>query len=265
MHGLVPDTHDPRDHVYSHKPITQNSHGVDLRHHCPEPYDQGQMESCTAHAVAAAYECEAKKQGLDSPPPSRLFIWYNARALSTSPDDVHKNTGSQIRNAIKSIGQGEKGACAEHEWSYVVAKSDPNTHRFVKGAKPATKPPATAYAHARQHTTKYERVNLDVAHLINCLDHGYPVVLGIRTYGLLSREPAKSSGVLHNPTPQDKKHEVYNHAVMIVGYIPSQKRFIVRNSYGKHWGDKGYFTMPYTYATQEGHDAWTVKLITGHR
>jgi C1A family cysteine protease len=38
-------------------------------------------------------------------------------------------------------------------------------------------------------------------------------------------------------------------AVLAVGYDDANKRLIVRNSWGKGWGDEGYFYMPYKSAS----------------
>lgn len=37
------------------------------------------------------------------------------------------------------------------------------------------------------------------------------------------------------------------HAMPCIGYIEKEKVFIVRNSWGKHWGDNGYCYIPDKY------------------
>jgi C1A family cysteine protease len=50
---------------------------------------------------------------------------------------------------------------------------------------------------------------------------------------------------------------------MAVGYDDSKRTFVVRNSWGKKWGKKGYFTMPYSYLTSSklASDFWTVRSV----
>jgi C1A family cysteine protease len=51
--------------------------------------------------------------------------------------------------------------------------------------------------------------------------------------------------------------------VLAVGYDDASQRFIIRNSWGPGWGQKGYFTMPYAYITESNlaDDFWTIRLV----
>ena len=74
---------------------------VDLRSTCPAVYDQDKLGSCTANAIAAAYEYDQIKQNeKDVFIPSRLFIYYNERKMEGSIDT---DSGAEIRDGIKSI------------------------------------------------------------------------------------------------------------------------------------------------------------------
>jgi hypothetical protein len=51
---------------------------------------------------------------------------------------------------------------------------------------------------------------------------------------------------------------------MVVGYDNASQRFIVRNSWGALWGNKGYFTIPYAYFLNPNmaDDLWTIRMVT---
>src|SRR5947209_1398220 len=83
-YGWIPDLPDHRDQMYT-APLAHAAPlppSVDLRTACPPVYDQGQLGSCTANAIAAALEFDRMKQKLDDVfVPSRLFIYYNERVI----------------------------------------------------------------------------------------------------------------------------------------------------------------------------------------
>jgi C1A family cysteine protease len=114
-YGWIHDLPDHRDQLYS-APIAALQvlpPKVDLTPQCPPVYDQGQLGSCTANSIGAAVEFEQMKQKLaDVFVPSRLFIYYNERAMEGTVDS---DSGAQIRDGIKSVAK--QGVCPEAEWS----------------------------------------------------------------------------------------------------------------------------------------------------
>jgi C1A family cysteine protease len=82
MYGWLKDTPDKRDYRYSPPQVVKSlPPKVDLRQYFPRPYNQGNLNACTANAMAAAIEFDEIKQGVGRPfVPSRLFIYYNERA-----------------------------------------------------------------------------------------------------------------------------------------------------------------------------------------
>jgi C1A family cysteine protease len=61
--------------------------------------------------------------------------------------------------------------------------------------------------------------------------------------------------------PRPGERSLGGHAVLAVGYDDAERRFIVRNSWGIGWGQKGYFTIPYEYIANRNlaDDLWTVR------
>ena len=91
---------------------------VDLRPGCPQVYDQGQLGSCTANAIAAALQFNQIKQAVaDVFAPSRLFIYYNERVIEGTVDE---DAGAMIRDGMKSVAK--QGAPHERLWPYVIGK-----------------------------------------------------------------------------------------------------------------------------------------------
>ena len=115
-YGWNPDIPDGRDLMFAAPPevVTQLPPKVDLRDQCPDVYDQGQLGSCTANSIAGALEFDQMKQKLrDVFIPSRLFIYYNERAMENTIND---DSGAMIRDGIKSVAK--QGVCPETMWPY---------------------------------------------------------------------------------------------------------------------------------------------------
>src|SRR5438045_2675198 len=102
--GWMPDLPDNRDHLYS-APLAKLRvlpTRADLRRHCPKVYNQGEIGSCTANAIAAAIEFDRKKKKLRDFIPSRLFIYYNEGSIERS---VPFDNVAQFCAGVKSVAK----------------------------------------------------------------------------------------------------------------------------------------------------------------
>src|SRR5258705_5504683 len=148
--GWTPDVPDHRDYAYA-VPLARLTAAaplpakVDLRKKCPPVYNQGNIGSCTANAIAAALEFDRRKQKLTDFVPSRLFIYYNERVIEHT---IGTDAGAMIRDGIKSVSR--QGACPETEWTYDDTEADPATGLWPAGAKPAQKPGKSCYTDAKK-------------------------------------------------------------------------------------------------------------------
>ena len=245
--GWVPDLPDHRDHMYAAPLmiVTALPPKADLRPKCPPVVDQGQLGSCTANAIGNAHLFGQMKQGQpDAFLPSRLFIYYNERAMEGT---VNSDSGAMIRDGIKSVAK--QGACPEKLWPYQINK-------FTK------KPSAPCYKEALKHQAlSYSRVTQSVAQMKGCLASGYPFVFGFTVYDSFQSAAVAKTGTV--PMPGQGEAVVGGHAVLAVGYDDTTQRFIVMNSWGTGWGAKGYFTIPYGYLTDSdlAADFWTIRIV----
>jgi hypothetical protein len=201
---------------------------VDLRPFCTPVENQGQLGSCTANASVGALECLYKKRDGRADDLSRLFVYFNARRMTGR---TAEDTGCFIREAMASILGF--GVCRERTWPYEIDKF-------------AVEPVSQAYSEAAQYGAIQYSLVAGSGGALSALAAGYPVVFGI---ALPSRcyEEAAGTGVVPQTTEEERRApRESGHAMLIVGYDMGTQRFIVRNSWGEDWGDRGYCTMPFS-------------------
>lgn len=238
---------------------------VDLRPNCPPIYDQGQLGSCTANAIAGAYQFDEIKNGIDAGlQPSRLFIYYVARSIEgTTAEDSGAMISDGI-NAVMNIGicpefvpdPNPRGIQGESCWPYDI-------RHF------ATKPPGMCYAFAKYyHGIKSDQITQALTQFRAALNEGYPITFGFTVYESFEDPAVADTGIC--PYPNVAREQILGgHAVLVVGYDDNfiingvKGAFLMRNSWGKNWGLGGYFWMPYAYAmSNHAGDFWIITSIT---
>jgi C1A family cysteine protease len=266
--GWLPDYPDLRDYTVDHeniKPMLEKA-GVsktvsdlpastDLREWCSPVEDQGELGSCTANAgvgMVEYYERRAFGKHIDA---SRLFLYKTTRKMMKEEGD----TGAFLRTTMGALALF--GVPPEEYYPYNVKKFD-------------EEPPAFCYAFAQNYQA-LEYVRLDPPkttpnELLNRiktnLAAGLPSIFGFTVYSSIYQ--AKGGEI---PYPCKGETVAGGHAIMAVGYDdtktiknPSCKgettgALLIRNSWGKDWGDDGYGWLPYEYVLKGvAEDWWTL-------
>lgn len=231
---------------------------VDLRPWCSPVEDQGMLGSCTAHAGAGIIEYYERKAFGRHTDASRLFLYKVTRNLMQAKGD----TGAYLRSTIGAMVLF--GVPPEEYWPY----TDEEKAFDIE-------PNAFTYAFASNYQTlKYFRHDLpNTAHaklldkLKTWLAKGHPAMFGFTVYN--SIEQAEKTGRIPYPSPKEKIEG--GHAIVAIGYDDKMKiknthnkaettgALLIRNSWGKGWGEDGYGWLPYEYVTKGlAEDFWTI-------
>ena len=258
--GWIRDRPDPSDRKLAAPAFISSASrpaAKDLSAQFTAPYDQGQVGSCTANAIAAAVQYARKVH--DKPGdfvPSRLFIYYYERLME---GQLYTDSGAQIRNGIKAVVQ--YGVPEEESWPYENIPGDPITRVFPAGSRAITQPTATVVAEAAKYRTiSYAPLKQDAVSLETCIASGYPFVFGFTVFDNLT----DSVTHLRRPGPDDHITP-FGHAVLATGYNQNRRTFKIRNSWGPTCHSGGYFEMDYDYLLDTGlaADFWVVYQTLG--
>jgi C1A family cysteine protease len=246
-YGWQRDLPDHRDVRYAAKRETMIAlpPSVDLRALCPAPYDQEDLGSCTANAIAGAIQFGMMREAEPNPyTPSRLFIYFNERTIE---GDASGDNGGQLRDGIKSVAT--QGYCSENAWPYDESQV-------------CVAPPAALYGPAQKNIIKqYASIPQALIALKSCLAEGFPFVFGFTVFDAFESDDVANTGIV--PTPGDNDAPIGGHAVLCVGYDSAAETFLCRNSWGSGFGMGGYFTLPTAYVLDANlaSDFWQIQTV----
>jgi len=268
--GWIPDYPDFRDYtektdeirsVLSAKGLVRAKtipSSVDLREWCSPVENQGGLGSCTAHAGTGVIEYYERKSFGRHTEASRGFLYKVTRNLMNAKGD----TGAYLRTTMGAMVLF--GVPPEAYWPYT---DDEN--KFDQ------EPSAFCYAYAQNYQTlkyfRHDPPGTNAATLLakvkKYLSQGHPAMFGFSVYN--SIEQAEETGKIPLPAPKEKIEG--GHAIVAVGYDDRMKiknkygkvattgALLIRNSWGKDWGEKGYGWLPYDYILKGlAEDFWSV-------
>lgn len=216
---------------------------VDLRRFCSPIFDQGKIGSCCAASLVGALEFLVNKSGEAKRTLSPMFLFYNARKLSDSTDQINGTFTAHANAAVMAFG-----VCDENLWRY--------------GEDTATRePPRDAYAAAQGfEAVQYARLG-STDEVKATLSGGLPVMfaadIGTAYFDAAARTgDMPALGALGDSQP-------CSHAMLIVGYDEDAKTWLVRNSWGEQYGEKGYVRIPYDLFNRHvwNDDLWVIGAL----
>ena len=229
---VKPSPDDSRDHVadtvYAQAGTVDLPKELDLRPFLPACRSQGTQGACGAFsAVAMLQYHDIREDGLDEYL-SPQFIYLNR--TNYPKGGMH---GRDIMKILK-----KHGACLEKSFPYIAGGRKPLS------AKAAATKKRSALTDEMKKEAKVFRIDSyatvkSVWALRKALYQDGPCVISFPVY-------SKSKPDMWNPDYPGQKRKG-GHAMCVVGYtkVDGRKCFIIRNSWGKQWGDKGHCYYPY--------------------
>ena len=234
---------DSRDFIYEDfKKIKKNylPKIIDYRNELLPVRNQGDQGTCYAQAAACMKEWQEKKDYELNEYLSPQFFYNNRDYMNDdnlSNDGDNGMTGRDVMKILKNIG-----ICKENEYRYDNINRNDNYKSIPESIK------INALKHRIKSYAKVTTIN----GLKDDLFLNGPCLIAFPVYG-------KQNNDINNPmwiknTENDKF--MGGHAMTVVGYNDDNKYFIIRNSWGENWGDKGY--CYYKYEDWGSHwECWT--------
>ena len=246
---------------------------VDNRKFCSPVETQGNLGSCTSHMGVSMLEyMERKSYGQGNGTfvnGSRLFLYKTTRFLMGV--EGKGDSGAYIRTTLGAIRLF--GVPPEEYWPYSddLNKFDREPSNLVTSMAKEFQ----SVSHFRLDYSKDSEQN--ITRMKQYVSNGYALGCGFTVFDSYD-QAGKNGGMF--PFPSPKEGIQGGHAIMIAGYDDKKVvkneidgnmvtgAFLLQNSWGEKWGEKGYGWLPYSYfrAGANGDvladDCWTITKLS---
>ncbi len=225
---------DNRDIIYQNKISNILPSILDYRPQLQQVRNQGTQGTCYAQSAACMKELQEKNDyGLDEHLSPQFFYnnrdyWNNSEQDGDDINEDYGMTGRDVMRILQNVG-----ICKESEYAYGTIDKIDEIPEYLK-------------INASDHKIKnYARVN-SLMDLKSSLKDNGACLIAFPVYNYSDQLWIQNN---------DEKMEG-GHAMTVVGYDDEQQHFIIRNSWGENWADKGY--CYYKYKDWDSHwECWT--------
>ena len=221
--GCKLSPYDMRDHKVAAVGVLPDSFELDFSN--IKIKNQGQVGSCVAHAMSTILEYHNKGYNTLS---TNFFYGLQNEYCG------HDGKGMYLRDACKmatNLGDALEEDCPGNtevpKCRDVALKAYDNEEAMEKALHFRTK---SYYSCSNNNDIKYALINYG------------PILASVKWYRDFK---VNSKGVLIGGQGQEDG----NHCIVIYGY--NETGFLCQNSWGKNWGNKGRFVLPYSIKVRE--------------
>ena len=242
---------------------------LDLRDIQSSVKSQGQRGACTYFVISSLVESIIKKSLHREIDISEEYIAWAGKVkkgMRANEED------SSV--AVNAVALQEFGFMLESDLPYQQSWFDKGA--ICEGKRDATNIDPICYSHTGPDQEKakriveaknfvFESVNSSSLDVIKALSaRGIPVTVSILAHPKTWSNSVKSGEiVMTNEMKEECQKKVVRcsgHAALIVGYNLVDKKFLIKNSWGEDWGDRGYGSISFDYLDQMS----SRLFLTGH-
>ncbi len=223
---------------------------VDLSGEMTPVKTQGSRNTCSVFAATAIVEyllLEETDQEYDL---SEQYDYWAAKEYTLTNDALQAYESMDALAGYLALEAYEHSSMLESEWPYESQNwqqtGDPGCYEVA--GEPISEcftgiPPAEAELAPWTTETVYVPREEIGSYIV---EHRAPVLINLTWY---PEAVDRDTGAVHMPGP-DEMDGAGGHVVALVGYDPSTRELVFRNSWGPTWGNNGYGTMPEDYILQ---------------